>query len=218
MEETTIVAFLRDKTGKSAVRKLRKKGLVPAVLYGHGVQSTALSIEETLINKMIRNKTSEHMLHPLEIKGENGIVKKTVMIKDVQYHPVTHKILHVDLYEVKMDEEIVVSVPLHLRGKAVGATKGGILQQIYREVEIKCLPTKIPEYLELDVTTLDIGDSFHIKDIPLPEGIKMMEDSEDTVVTILAPVVEEVEEKEVEEAISPPEEEKKPPVKEEKEE
>ena len=170
-------------------------------MYGHKIEPLSLTIELKQLLNLIASGKSESKLLNLAIEGNGGPAEKTVMIKELQIDPVSRRYLHVDFFEVSMDEEITLSIPLDLVGESVGVEMGGILQQVRRELEIKCLPAYIPEKIEIDVSSLGIGDSIHLKDIPLPEGIKVLDDADLTIVTILAPTVEkEVTPEEAEEA------------------
>jgi large subunit ribosomal protein L25 len=128
----------------------------------------------------------------LTIEGSSqGPITKTVILKDKQIDPLKRTLLHADLYAIAMDEEIHVQVPIHIIGKAVGAANGGLLEHVLREIEIKCFPGDIPPRIEVDVTSLDIGDSIHVADISL-EKAKIMTDVGQTIVTLVPPVKEEV--------------------------
>jgi large subunit ribosomal protein L25 len=115
---------------------------------------------------------------------------KTVMLKEIQKNPVDREILHIDFYEVSLSKEIDVMVGIKVVGKAPGVEKGGILQEASRELEIRCLPTRIPNHIEVDVSTLDIGDSIHAEDLPLAEGIRVLSDPRLTLITVVPPTEE----------------------------
>ena len=141
-------------------------------------------------------------LFGLSIDENGGNTEKTVVIKELQVDPVKRDYLHVDFFEVAMDEEITIQIPIKLIGEAEGVKIGGVLQQVRRELEIRCLPAQIPDTLDIDVSSLNIGDSIHLKDMQLPPGIKISEDADLTIVTVLAPTVEkEVVEEVPEEAL-----------------
>jgi large subunit ribosomal protein L25 len=113
-----------------------------------------------------------------------------VLVREMQLHPVSGRALHADFYEVDLTERLVVSVPLHFIGKAAGVVLGGILQPILREIEVECLPTEIPEFIEVDVTPLGIHEAVHVADLKLPEGVTTVGDATQTLVTVLPPSVE----------------------------
>ncbi len=130
--------------------------------------------------------------HLIRMKSEFPTLgDKVALIKDVQFHPVTGEILHFDLYEVDLTQKIFVKVSLHFTGKPKGVIQGGILQPIVREIEVECLPMDIPEFLDVDVTSLDIGHSIHVRDLQVPEGVLIPSDLATTLVTVAAPIIEE---------------------------
>ena len=215
-EHLKLSATVRKATGKGVAKRLRKEGIIPAVVYGHKTSSIPLAINLKQFMRVIIGGKSEHKLFGLSIEGNGEEKEKTVMIKEIQIDPLKIRYLHVDFFEVAMDEEVTLSIPIKLTGVAEGVKVGGVLQQVRRELEIKCLPSQIPDSLEIDVSSLQIGDSIHLEAVQMPPGIKVLEDADLTVATILAPtvekeVVEEVaaEEEEVEKAAAEEGEEKK---------
>jgi large subunit ribosomal protein L25 len=119
------------------------------------------------------------------------LADKVALVKEMQYHPITGDVIHADFYEVDLTARIEVSVPLHFVGKGAGVVRGGILQPIVREIQVECLPLDIPQYFDVDVSGLDIGDSVHIEDLPMPEGVTAVYDSNFALVTVATPTVEE---------------------------
>lgn len=198
-EQIKLSATSRTAKGKGVAKRLRSEGKLPAVVYGHKTDPIALTIDSKQLLKLIVEGKSEHKLFGLSIEGNGKPIEKIVMIKELQIHPLKRNFLHVDFFEVAMDEEITLSLVIKLVGEAPGVEMGGMLQQVRREIEIKCLPSQIPDTVEIDVSALNIGDSVHLNDIQLPEGIKVLDDADLTIATVLAPVVEkEVEPEEVE--------------------
>ncbi|HCX89005.1 MAG: 50S ribosomal protein L25/general stress protein Ctc [Deltaproteobacteria bacterium CG12_big_fil_rev_8_21_14_0_65_43_10] len=189
MKQVSLNADLRTECGKSAVKKLRREGLIPAILYGHKKESIPLSLSSLLLNRIMTDEAIESTLIDLTIKAGENEEKKTVVLKDIQVGPVKRNCLHVDFYEVDMSEKIVVPISIHLIGKAKGVEAGGILQQIKREVEVKCLPSKIPGRFEIDVSNLEIGDSIHLGEISLDEGVEILEDLSLVVAAVSTPTV-----------------------------
>lgn len=189
-EQLKLSATIRRKSGKGVARRLRKQGMLPAVVYGHKTPSTPLAIDSKQLEELIVGGKSERKLFDLSIEGNGGPTEKTVMIKELQIDPVKRHYLHVDFFEVAMDEEITIPIPIKFIGEAEGVKIGGVLQQVRRELEIRCLPSQIPDGLEIDVSALKIGDSVHLKDVQLPPGIKISEDANLTIATVLAPTVE----------------------------
>jgi len=189
-EQIKLSATSRTEKGKGVAKRLRSEGKLPAVVYGHKTDPIALTIDSKQLLKLIVEGKSEHKLFGLSIEGNGKPIEKIVMIKELQIHPLKRNFLHVDFFEVAMDEELTLSLALKLVGEAPGVEMGGMLQQVRREIEIKCLPSQIPDSVEIDVSALNIGDSVHLNDIQLPEGIKVLDDADLTIVTVLAPAVE----------------------------
>jgi large subunit ribosomal protein L25 len=192
LEQIDLKAQIRKVTGKGSSRALRRDQQIPAVLYGPKTDSVLLSIDAKEFEAIIKKANIGSVLLNLQIQnGETSI--RPAMVKEWQTHPVTGEFLHVDFYEIDMQRKIKVSVPVTTLGKAAGVETGGLLQIVRRELDVLCLPTAIPETIEVEVTELNIGDSIHIEEIPLSGDIEILEDLEATVVTVLAPKVEEVE-------------------------
>ncbi len=190
-------ADIRYGIGKESAKKLRKRGLIPAILYGGNLEK---SIPLTLNSRDFEHLLSTHgenVLLDLVIKSDGGTDSKVAIIRETQWHPVTREILHADLNQVTLDEKITFRVPIVLVGGAQGVTKGGILDQVLHEMEIECLPTQVPEAIEVEVTGLDIGDNIHVRDIEVGDEVEFKADPDQVIVTIVSPTVEEV--KEVEE-------------------
>ncbi|RLB05528.1 MAG: 50S ribosomal protein L25 [Deltaproteobacteria bacterium] len=215
MEERLLVAQFRKGRGKEEARRLRRQGLIPAIVYGHKEAPIPITLNPQELARVLRGNSGERTLINLTIEGLNdGPITRTVILKEKQIDPLKRTLLHADLYSIAMDEEIYVDVPIHIVGKAIGVEKGGVLEQILREIELKCLPTDIPPSIEVDVTHLDIGDAVHVGDIKL-EKVKILTDPELAVVTVVPPTV--VKEAVAEEEIVEEEEEEKEEVEEEAE-
>ncbi len=189
-KQLKITATTRKEKGKEVAKKLRKGGMLPAVVYGHKTDPIPLTLELKQLLSLLGGGKSESKLINLSVEGNGAPSEKTVMIKELQIDPLTRHYLHVDFFEVSMDEEVTLSIPIELTGDPAGVEMGGILQQVRRELEIKCLPAQIPDSISIDVSALNIGDSVHLKDVSLPSGIKVLEDEDLTIVTLLAPTVE----------------------------
>jgi large subunit ribosomal protein L25 len=198
----------RNTFGKSSARALRRQGLVPAVLYGPKRDSLPLTISPLDLDKIYKDSGTERVI--LNLKIDNGGTQDvTVVVKEVQVTPVTGQYLHIDFYEISLNEEIVVNVPVEVTGRSKGVERGGFLQVVRHELEISCIPTDMPDTIEVDVTNLDIGDSIHIGDLDLGDKVRVLADTVLTVVTVVPPTVEEEEvpEEELEEAEETPAEE-----------
>jgi large subunit ribosomal protein L25 len=217
MEQYTLSAQVRDQIGTQFVRKMRNENQIPAVFYGPASNPTPLTINVVDLEKIIKQAGSENMIIGLEInRKDNTLDKKQVMLKELQVDPIKDSYIHADFYEIRMDQELMLDIPVALINTPKGVKEGGILQHIRRELTVSCLPDKIVDQLELDVSELDIGDTLHIGDIHLPDGIKAVDDENLTVVTVIAPTVpeeeeieEELEGEETEEAVEKTEEEEK---------
>ena len=189
-EQLKLSATVRKEKGKGVAGRLRQKGMLPAVVYGRKTPSTPLLIDSKQLRLAIAGGKGESKLFSLLIEGNGEPREKMVMIKELQIHPLKRHYLHVDFLEVAMDEEITMPLPIKLLGEAEGVKIGGVLQQVRRELEIRCLPSNIPDSLEVDVSALNIGDSIHLKDVQMPAGIKALEDADLTIATVLSPTIE----------------------------
>ena len=196
MSVLQLQAQIRTKAGKSESRRLRRKGLVPCVLYGVEDQSINLTVNERELTKIL---TGDHALIELMVDGEN----QSSVVREIQYHPVKGTITHVDWLRVQAGVEITVSVPLRFTGSAAGVKAGGIFQELRAELEVTCLPKDLPEFIEVDISKMEIGDSVHVRDLNL-ENIEVREDEDSTICSIILPKktveAEEEAEEELEEA------------------
>jgi large subunit ribosomal protein L25 len=209
MADFTLSARTREARGKGAARQLRREEQLPAVFYRPGSPSVMLTVDYPELRTIIKKTASEHIILELQITSDSGVAKKNVMLKELQIDPIKDTYLHADFYEISMDKEITVNIAVHLVNTPIGVTQGGILQHVRRELSISCLPDKLVDALELDVSGLDIGDSLHVRDIEVPAGIKLLEDEHLTVAVVAAPTVTpeaEVEEGEEEEPLEEAEE------------
>ncbi|UCD85318.1 MAG: 50S ribosomal protein L25 [Deltaproteobacteria bacterium] len=216
MEQSELKVLLRTVKGKGPARKLRQEGLIPAVLYGPKADPVLLSLRPEELRGALSTAAGENVLISLKAENNREISNKVVMLKDLQVDPLTRRYIHADLYEVVMDEEIEVDVPIHLQGESIGVQEDkGILQQVHRELRVKCLPKDIPEGISIDVSELRIGDSIHVRDVRLEEGVTFVDDQDSTILTVLAPAIEEKPEIVVEEKPEEAEAEEKPAAAEE---
>jgi large subunit ribosomal protein L25 len=198
LEQLQIKANIRKKTGNGPARELRREGKIPAVIYGPDTEPTLLALNISDLELCLKNRNLNQLLFNLAI--EDGKTKsRSVMIKELQIHPVTRNYLHVDFYEINMNRKLKVPVQVVTKGISKGVELGGVLQIIRREIDVLCLPREIPESIEIDITDLDTGDSVHVNDIPLEGDIELPDDVNFTVLTILSPKIAEVEEEEGEE-------------------
>ena len=205
MNERELWVEKRTETGKGPARRLRREGKIPAIIYGPGREPQPVVVDPKQVKKILRSPTGKNTL--LTLKSDDSELKgRKVLIKDQQIDPITDELIHIDLMEVKEDRPVRVRVPISFKGKPKGVERGGILEEHIRELEIMCLPSQIPEILEVDISELDLGDSLHIRDLKL-EGIRVLTEGHLALVTIVAPEVAEAGEEAEEEAL---EEEAKP--------
>ncbi len=191
MERISLNADIRKESGKGVARSLRRGGRIPAVLYSKG-GSTSISLSPINVRKLIMLGHAESTLIDLKLEGPDDKSDKIAILRDYQKDPLTGELLHADFFEVSMDEKIRVTVPVELTGKTpAGVVEGGLLQLVTREVEIECLPSIIPDNLLADASALGIGESLHIRDINIPDGVRFVSDPEQVVLTIAAPVSQE---------------------------
>ena len=194
-DQVSLSVDVRAESGKKVAKRLRYRGQLPAVVYGEGAESVACSVDYRALTDL------------LKAHGRNAIItlsagdaSQSTIIKDIQYHPLGDEILHVDFHRIDLTRKIVVEVPVHATGSAVGVRIGeGILEQMLHELEVECLPTEIPDHVEIDVSDLDIGDSLHVSDIVADGGdLTIVTDADRTVFAVAAPtlIIEEEEEDE----------------------
>lgn len=182
MKRYTLKAEIRAEKG----RKVRRDALVPGVLYGRGVEPIQLALPEADVNHFTQHGTA-NMLIDLTA----GKKKYTVMLKDLQRHRVKGDVLHLDFYAVDLEQKLTATVPIHLVGESPGVTEGGVLQQQTREIEVRCLPTEIPQGFELDISSIAIGDSRTVADIATLGDFEVLTPVTEVVVSVLAPRLEE---------------------------
>jgi len=189
----------RTMTGKGSARKLRSGGRLPVILYGPETNPIMLSLDYKQLQKILRGKSAENIIFDLKADSNEKNQSKRVMIKEIQKDPVTRDYLHVDFYEISMEKELEVDIPVYLVNTPLGVSEGGILEHIRRELKISCMPKNLVDKIEVDVSGLAIGQSLHVEDIDLPPGLKSIEDRDLTIATVVAPAIEEEVEEEGEE-------------------
>ena len=185
MKQVNITAFKREKTGKNFAKKLRKQGLIPAIIYGPRDIPMPIAVKFNELERIFARYKGETII--FNIKIQNGeTINKSAILKDYQTDPVTDRIIHLDFYAIHEGETLSIDVPLEFVGKPEGVAKGGVLEILRHEITIECTPANIPDKIQIDISSLDIGDTLHIEDIKLPEGVKIAEDPKEPVVTIVA--------------------------------
>jgi large subunit ribosomal protein L25 len=188
--QVKLKAEQRSATGRSAARKLKARGVVPAIIYGGKDKPQTLQLAARDINAMLSHASGENILVELEIAGEKS--SRTALVKEIQHSPVGGDVLHVDFHAVSMDQTIQADVPVEALGVANGVKNfGGLLEQSLRSLAVECLPRDLPDRITVDVSALNIGDSIHVRQIQLPSGVTTKVQPDLTAFSVLAPVVEE---------------------------
>ncbi len=184
MEITKLSATKRAEQGKGPARRLRGQGQIPAIAYGKKLAATQLAVSPKELRAVLATSHGRNSVVELVVDGKDTI---TAMVREYAHHPVSREIIHADFIQVDMNEPVDVVVPLRVNGKAKGIVLGGIMQQVFRTLPVRCLPSKIPAVIECDVTELDLGDTLKVNQLSLPEGVKVTLSAEQTIVTVVAP-------------------------------
>lgn len=190
MAQNTLEVSLRKRMGKSGAREIRREGNVPAILYGKDTEPLALVINPGELKQALSTDAGENTLLEMIVKSGKEDIKKLSLLREIQYDFLTGKPIHFDFQALDMNKKITVDVPVKIEGRPKGVKEGGVLEEILREITVECLPTDIPNSFELDVTELDIGDSIHVSSLDVAEGVDILNELEDTIVTVLAPKME----------------------------
>ena len=197
MQQVRLEAQKREASGKGAARGMRRAGNLPAVLYGRKNEVIPIQIDARGFQDFLHNY-GENAFINLEI-ADHGT--ENVMVKEIQRDPVSNQLLHTDLLRISMDEPITSAVPITLVGSAPGIQEGGILEFPHRQLTLHCLPTLLPEAIELDINELEIDDRLSVEDVSLPEGIEVLDDPNTRIVAVVPPRIEEEPEDEAEEGL-----------------
>ena len=207
MDFVDLHASLREGKGKELNKKLRSSGFVPAVVYKKGEDTLSIKIANKDLLKALHTEAGENVIIKLHVDAAKKKRDRTVVLKEVQKDPIKDYLLHVDFQEISLTEALKVKVPIAAKGEAIGVKQdGGVLQHVLWEAEVECLPTNIPEKIEVEVSNLKIGDALHVKDIQAPEGVKILDDLEDVVFSVEHPKkVEDIVAEPAEGAIEEPE-------------
>lgn len=193
MASVNLAAQPRTKTGKQAAKSVRREGLIPGNLYGHGMKPLSLQVPARELWQALHTKAGENVVLNLKVEGVQ-LKESMCLVKEIQHDPVTDKIKHVDFTVVSMTEKIDVKVPLVVNNgiEAPGVKEGGVLDIVHHEIEVECLPTDIPEKIEVDAKAMKIGDAVHAKDLVMPKGVTCKLDPEEVIVALHPPMKEEV--------------------------
>jgi large subunit ribosomal protein L25 len=190
MDIIKLDAKVRSLSGKSAAKRLRREGQIPAVAYGKALESVPLSVSPKGVIDVLKSERGKNTVIELGVEGSKNI---TALLRDYTVHPISRDVLHADFLEIRLDQPVDVEVPFVCKGKAAGVVVGGILRQVYRRLPIRSLPEKIPTVIEHDVTPLNLGDHVKTSDLILPEGVSVRLPPDQTVAGIVAPEKERAE-------------------------
>jgi large subunit ribosomal protein L25 len=185
--QAKLKAQTREEKGKSATRKMRAAGRIPAIVYGHGDSTRMVSVDAHELNLLFKRVHYENTLIEIDIEGEGKPVK--TLVREVQSHAHKPLVLHVDFQQVHANEPISVEIPIRLHGTAAGTRTGGVLMQTVTDLPVRCLPADIPESVDIDISHLEINDSIHLRDITLPDGVEPEIDADRTICSITPPSV-----------------------------
>ena len=190
MEFQTLKVGSRESRGKGPARRIRRKGLVPAVIYGNKVENIAISVNPKELSQALSGPLRTNTVLNLQLKDGKDV---HALVKDHQYHPVSRELLHVDFYSVSLERSVTVEVPLKTVGRSIGEQTGGVLSRVHRVIPVECLPTDIPACIEVDISNLDLNQTIEVKDLEQTDKYKILLPETDTIVSVVAPtaVVEE---------------------------
>ena len=183
-----LAATIREQAGKGPARSMRRAGKVPAVLYGQG-ECLLLTVNPEQLVKILKSHAGSTALISLTVTGAKSKPDRTALLRDYQVDPVSGAVLHADLFEVSMNKPIRVKVPIHvIGGVPAGVKEGGVLHHNMRELHIECLPAALPDHVEVDASALNIGDGIHLKEVASREGVRFLDDPDQMVVSVAAPM------------------------------
>ncbi len=183
----TIKTSKRVTGGKGAARRLRASGKLPAIVYGPHAEAITIAVDPKDVHQILRAELGRNTVVTLDVEGKTQLA----MLKTFEHHPMTRELEHADFYMVALDRPVIVEVPFTTTGKPKGVAEGGILRQVYRKLPVKCAPDKIPAKIEIDATEVGLGEGLHTRDLKLPEGVVVMLDPSQTIVSVVAPEKEE---------------------------
>ncbi|MDQ6958283.1 MAG: 50S ribosomal protein L25/general stress protein Ctc [Mariprofundaceae bacterium] len=191
MSDFVLEAELREETGRGAARRLRRAGKTPAVIYGAGKPELAITLDTLSISKLLNTETFHTSMIDIEVKGARGT--NTGLVKEIQWHPVHDQAIHIDFHRVSSSDIVNIEVPVNAinHEKCPGMVQGGLLEVIRHTLEVACRADSIPDGIDVDCAELNIGDSVHVEDLPLPDGVEILHDVNFTVLALAAPRVEE---------------------------
>jgi len=192
MDNVRLPAHPRHETGSRAANRLRKQGMIPGVLYGHGKPAVLFAVEPAHLREAMSTEAGRHAVLEVALEGQKRTHR--AIIKELELDPVRHIVTHLDLQEIRLDEVIEAKVAVHYEGPSAGEKAGGMLDEATRELTVKGKVTEIPEHISVDITEMVVGDALYVKDIAVPEGLELLDDPELVLCSVLMPrkAVEEV--------------------------
>lgn len=192
MKSVLLTAYPRSKTRRAGAKQLRSSGRIPAVIYGRQVAPQNLEVVRHELEDLIHNASAENLLLDLAV-AEDARPKRLALVQEIQHHPVTGGIVHMDLHEVQENESVTITVPVEAVGESIGVKNGGVLEHVRFSLRVRALPKNLPEVLAVDVSHLEIGQSIHLGEIKPPEGVEILGDKKISVLAVAAPLTEEQE-------------------------
>jgi len=188
--EITLTATPRAGTGKGVARKLRAQGQVPGTLYGSGSEATSVAVDLRLLTSALHTEAGRNVLIDLQVDGQNFLT----LARDLQRDPVRGTIMHVDFLKIARDVAITVDVPIHIEGESPGVREGGVVEHHLWNLSVSCLPTSVPDRIVADISRVVLGEAVHVRDIAAPEGVTILTDPDEIVLSVVVPQVLKVEE------------------------
>lgn len=192
MKSVLLTAYPRSQTRRAGAKQIRSSGRIPAVIYGRQVTPQNLEVVGHELEDLIHNASAENLLLDLSVV-EDARPKRLALVQEIQHHPVTGGIVHMDLHEVQEDEPVTITVPVEAVGESIGVKNGGVLEHVRFSLRVRALPKNLPEVLAVDVSHLEIGQSIHLGEIKPPEGVEILGDKKISVLAVAAPLTEEQE-------------------------
>lgn len=203
MAQSELTISQREATGKGAARSARRQGSIPGVVYGKDLDACSVTVDPKALMQSIKTKSGWNTL--ITLRGDGAFDGKVVILKELEVHPILRHPTHVDFHAIDMGKKVYVMVPVHHVGKSEGEKVGGQLEVVRHELEVYCLPGQIPETIDVDISSLKIGDAVHVEDLEVPAGVEIPHDVNFTVMTVTGLRPEEEEGEEVVEGVEEPE-------------
>jgi len=194
MQQIALDVQVRDQIGTGKVRSIRRENFVPGIVYGSKKAPTAVKVSRKAYERIRREHHGENVIFQLNVlDGDKKLRDYAAIVKEEQHHPVSDQVIHIDFNRISLTDKITVKVAVHAAGEPIGVKRdGGSLEHVIWELDVSCLPTQIPHHLEVEVSKLEIGDSIHVRDLILPEGVITKHDPDSILVKVVPPMKEEV--------------------------